>query len=62
MAVPTDGTAADLAIALDPETWVALASGKLALSDAVESGAVSTDHPDDVKGFFGNFDHASLAS
>ena len=61
VAVPTDGSDADLSMALSADTWVALASGKLSLSDALESGAVTTDDATAVQAFFEPFDHDALS-
>lgn len=61
VAVPTDGTTADLSVSMEPATWTQLASGRLDLSDAIESGAVTTGDPAAVRAFFRPFDHDSLA-
>ena len=63
VAVPTDGAGAELAIALDLDTWAEIASTKLAFSDAVGTGAITITGPEGrVRAVLASFDHATLSA
>ncbi|MCP3936960.1 MAG: MBL fold metallo-hydrolase [Actinomycetia bacterium] len=62
VAIPTDGSGADFSASMDVATWAAIMASKAKLSDQLGSGAVRTDHPDDVAAFFACFDHAGLSA
>ncbi len=62
VAIPTDGSQARLAIALDLATWADVVSGKSALGDALDSGAISAAGSiEDLRAFFACFDHPTLS-
>jgi len=63
VAVPTDGSNADLAIALDRGTWAQLVGGRLALSDALADGRIDIDTgtADQIRSFFAQFELETLA-
>lgn len=60
VAVPTDGTTAEVAIALTPETWADVLAAKTSLSEAIEDGRITTDQPAAVLEFFACFDAPGL--
>ncbi|MCP3911023.1 MAG: MBL fold metallo-hydrolase [Actinomycetia bacterium] len=61
VAVPTDGSGAELAIGLDLETWAEILAGKLTLTEAVASGAVRLSGDEErVLRLLGSFDHPTL--
>lgn len=62
VAVPTDGSGADVVVTTNIATFAALMSGTAKLSELLESEAISTDDPGAVVEFFSAFDHDCLAS
>lgn len=63
VAVPTDGSVASLAIALDLATWARLLEGKVSMSGAIADGSVRvTGDPERLRAFFGCFDHRALGT
>jgi len=63
VAVPTDGSGASLAIALDLATWARLLEGKVSMSGAIADGSVRvTGDPERLRAFFGCFDHRALGT
>lgn len=57
VAVPTDGSAAVLAIELDQATWASVVSGETPLAQAIDDGSVTVHGDRDrVEQFFGCFD------
>ncbi len=61
VAVPTDGSGAELAISLSLTTWAQIISGKQTFSDAVATGAVAlTGDEARIRAVLGCFDHATL--
>lgn len=60
VAVPTDGSAAELIIALDLDTWADVLAAKTTLSEAMDAGRITTDSPGTVQDFFACFDSAGL--
>lgn len=62
VAVPTDGSGAELSLALDLATWAKIAANKLTIGDAVAAGAVTiTGDPTRVNALLASFDHRALA-
>lgn len=62
VAVPTDGSAAELEVTIAHGTWAKILGGKQSLSDAIESGAVDAHgRRERVEAFFACFDHPSFA-
>lgn len=60
VAVPTDGVAAELEVRLGLATLASLLANKTTLSAELDSGAIATATPDDVRDFLACFDHAGL--
>lgn len=61
VAVPTDGTRADLEIQLDLETWAEICSGRTKAIDAIEAGrVVATGDRTRIDRIIGCFDHVSF--
>ncbi len=61
VAVPTDGTAAELAIALTIDTWASLLANKVTFDEAAAAGDVSTiGDPARVRAVLACFDHAAF--
>jgi alkyl sulfatase BDS1-like metallo-beta-lactamase superfamily hydrolase len=61
VAVPTDGSSAEVAIALTLETWALLLSARTTLIAAIDSGAVAVaGDVQRVRAFFRCFDHTTL--
>lgn len=56
VAVPTDGSAADHVIALDLETWADVLGGRIAPSEAIDAGRITTADRDEVLAFLACFD------
>ncbi len=58
VAVPTDGAEADLTIALDPETWADICSGRATVATAIDNGTATLDGaPADLDRLLACFDH-----
>jgi linear primary-alkylsulfatase len=58
VAVPTDGTAAELELALDIDTWATIGSGRLTIADAIDGGkVVATGERDRIDRIVACFDH-----
>jgi alkyl sulfatase BDS1-like metallo-beta-lactamase superfamily hydrolase len=63
VAVPTDGSNADITLAISHQHWAAVLGGKTALAQLVSNGdAQATPDKDQVLRFFNCFDLESLAS
>jgi len=62
VAVPVDGSAATLTLAVSHADWAELLAGKLALSDGLASGQVETSDAQRLQRFFACFDVKSLNS
>ncbi len=60
VAVPTDGSTAELTIGLSAETWADVLAAKTTLSEAIDDGRITTDDPAAVHEFFACFDSAGL--
>ncbi|MCP5026961.1 MAG: hypothetical protein GY929_11825 [Actinomycetia bacterium] len=61
VAVPTNGQGADLAIALDLESWAQILSGRQTFSEAVGAGTVTvTGDEARIRRVLSSFDHPSL--
>ncbi len=61
VAVPTDGTGAELTVALDLETWATILSNKTTFDEAVAAGSVAlTGDPKRIRATIGCFDHNAL--
>lgn len=62
VAVPTDGSGADLRITVDHRTWAQVLGAKQSLGDAIDAGAVDVHgERERVESFFGCFDHTSFS-
>lgn len=61
IAVSTSGESAGLSMALDHHTWAQVLGRKLGLTEAIESGAITTSDDAAVRQFFKSFDHPCLA-
>jgi hypothetical protein len=63
VAVPTDGTAANLGVGMSHETWAQILAGRTTLAAAEAQGIVSiTGEREQVFRFFAAFDHPSFVS
>lgn len=61
VAVPTDGSGADLEIALDPEVWAEICSGRTTLATALDDGrVVATGDRARIDRIAACFDHTSF--
>ncbi len=61
VAIPTDGSEADLAIRVTLNSWAEILSGSIDLNEAIHSNLITSDSPnDDIFFFFRNFDHLPL--
>ncbi len=61
VAVPTDGTSADLELALDIETWATICSGRTTISSAIDEGLITTSGDRErIHKFLACFDHPGI--
>jgi len=60
VAVPTDGSAAELAIELSAETWADVLAAKTTLTEGIDDGRITTANPAAVRDFFACFDNTGL--